>query len=346
MIDELDLVRRFRADEPDAGDETITAARAALTRTIAAAALTPSPPRHRAARGWRVRGALVTVAVASAVLAVWLSGSGGGPSVSPALAATLNRLAQIAASGPSLVPHRGQYLHVESASNQESDAIVNGKECVTYAPESRRVWIGADGSGLLRESFGTATFTSVADRRLCEAMPTGAVSQPGTSNLWFAPRCFSIGPNNDVNALSTDPHTLLVQMQRADGGPRSAAEDFVHVGDFLRETDARPALRAALYRAAALIPGVQLLGTVRDHLGRPGLGVAYRKDELIFNPRTAALMAEQTIGEPGWTVYLASRVVNRLPSRSPLPLTPPCVNHGGYITHTPAGDVQTGARSK
>ena len=278
------------------------------------------------------------------MLVAWPFGSGGGPSVSPALAATLNRLAQIAASGPSLVPHRGQYLYVESARNQDSDAIVNGKECVTYAPERRQVWIGADRSGLLRESFGTATFTSAADRSLCEAMPKGAISQPGTSNLWFAPHCFSIGPNNDVNALSTDPLTLLVQMRRADGGPRSAGDDFVHVGDFLRETDARPALRAALYRATALIPGIRLLGTVRDHLGRSGLGAAYRNHELIFNPRTAVLMAEQTIGGPGWTVYLASRVINRLPRRSPLPLTPPCVNYGGSITHTPAGDVQTGAR--
>jgi hypothetical protein len=345
MTEELDLVRRFRADEPDAGEDAITAARAALTRAIAAATPAPRPTRrHHSARAWRLRGALVTAALAIAVLAVWPFGSGEGPSVSPALAATLNRLAQIAASGSSLVPHRGQYLFVASASNQESDAIVNGKECVTHAPERRQVWIGANGSGLLRESFGTATFTSAADRRLCDAMPKGAISQPGTSNLWFAPHCFSIGPNNDVNALSTDPRKLLVQMRRADGGPRSASEDFVHVGDFLRETDARPALRAALYEAAALIPGVRLLGTVRDHLGRGGLGVAYGNHQLIFNPRTAALMAEQTIGEPGWTVYLASRVVNRLPRRSPLPLTPPCVNYGGYITHTPTGDVQTGAR--
>jgi hypothetical protein len=57
-------------------------------------------------------------------------------------------------------------------------------------------------------------------------------------------------------------------------------------------------------------------------------------------------MAEQTIGDPGWTVYLASRVVDRLPRRSPLPLTPPCVNHGGTTTHTPAGDVQTGPRAQ
>ena len=346
MTDELGLVRRFRADEPDAREDAITAARAQLTRAIAAAALAPSPPRrHHSARAWRLPVALVTAALAIALLAVWPFGSGEGPSVSPALAATLNRLAQIAASGPSLVPHRGQYLFVASASNQESDTIANSKECVTHAPERRQVWIGADGSGLLRESFGTATFTSAADRSLCDAMPKGAISQPGTSNLWFAPHCFSIGPNNNVNALSTDPRKLLLQMRRADGGPRSASEDFVHVGDFLRETDARPALRAALYRAAALIPGVRLLGEVRDHLGRVGLGVAYRNNELIFNPRTAALMAEQTIGDPDWTVYLASRVVNRLPQRSPLPLTPPCVKYGGHVTQTPAGDVQTGARS-
>ena len=106
-----------------------------------------------------MRGALLTAALVIAVLVVWPFGSGDGPSVSPALAATLNRLAQIAASGPSLVPHRGQYFYVASVGNQESDAIVNGKECVTYAPERRQVWIGADGSGLLRESCGTATFT-------------------------------------------------------------------------------------------------------------------------------------------------------------------------------------------
>jgi hypothetical protein len=345
MIDELDLIRRFRADEPDAGEDTITAARAALTRATAATARTAGRPRRRhTAHAWRLRGALVIAVLASALVAAWLLGSGGGPSVSPALAATLNRLARIAASGPSLVPQGGQYLYVASASNQESDAVANGKECVTYAPEGRQVWISADGSGLLRESFGTATFTSPADQSLCQAMPNGSISQPGTSNLWFAPHCFSIGPNNDVNALSTDPAKLLVQMRSADGGPLSPAEDFVHVGDFLRETDARPALRAALYRAAELIPGVRLLGTVRDHLGRSGLGVAYQNQELIFNSQTAVLMAEQTTGDPSWTVYLAVRVVNGLPSRSPLPLTPPCVNYGGYITHTPAGDVQTGAR--
>jgi hypothetical protein len=111
-------------------------------------------------------------------------------------------------------------------------------------------------------------------------------------------------------------------------------------------------VRAALYRAAALIPGIHLLGMVRDHLGRRGLGVAYdshgTRHELIFNPQTSALMGEQDIGSaPGansWAVYLRSQVVDRLPHRPPVPLSPPCVNGGGYVTHTPLGDVQTGRK--
>jgi len=111
-------------------------------------------------------------------------------------------------------------------------------------------------------------------------------------------------------------------------------------------------VRAALYQAAALIPGVRLLGIVRDHLGRRGLGVAYDshgiRHELIFNPHTSALMGEQDIGSvPGandWAVYLTSRVVDQLPQRSPLRLSPPCVNGGGYSEQTPEGDVQTGAQ--
>jgi hypothetical protein len=139
-------------------------------------------------------------------------------------------------------------------------------------------------------------------------------------------------------------------MRRLDGGPRTAAEDFVHVGDFLRETDASPALRAALYRAAGLIPGVRLLGTVRDHNGRTGLGVALDsagvQHELIFNPRTSALMGEadrgSTPGSDDWAVYLQLRVVSKLPKPSPRPLTPACIAGAGRGHNVPGGTVITG----
>ncbi|MGH2914320.1 MAG: CU044_5270 family protein, partial [Solirubrobacteraceae bacterium] len=301
---------------------------------------------------WPARAIAAGLALAACIAVVELVGSGAGTGPSPALAAALGRLASIAASGPSLVPGPGQFLYVDSTDDSASIAVGRHRACISYAPDHRQVWIGADGSGLLRDTTGITTFTSPSDRALCLSMKISPSSRRGTSNLWFAAGCFTLGPTNDMQALSTDPRTLLRQMRRIDGGPRTAAEDLVHVGDFLRETDAGPALRAALYRAAALIPGVQLLGRVRDRLGRHGLGVAYDsragRDELIFNPRTAALMAEDE-HTPGpsavdyWAVYRQSRVVDQVPRRSPLPLTPPCINGGGHVAQTRLGSVMTGA---
>lgn len=357
MIDELERIRRFRSEEPPPSETARREASAALARAIGqshkARPHARRAPRHsgpKRRRRWLPRTATVAVAVAVSVVIIELAGSGSNTGPSPALAAALGRLAQIAASGPSLVPGPGQYLYVDSLNDYPADAYADRETCITYATDHRQVWIGANGSGLLQDTTGPTTFTSPRDRAICTSMTPSPLTSSGTSKLWFAARCFELGPGNDVQALSTNPQTLLRQMRRIDGGPPGPGEDFVHVGDFLRETDASPAVRGALYRAAALIPGVQLLGMVRDHLGRSGLGVAYDshgvRKELVFNPQTATLMGEQDIGRsPGddtWAVYLASRIVNRLPRRPPAPLSPPCVNGGGYVTHTPDGDVQTG----
>jgi len=335
-----------------------------LRRSVAAlnpsSSAEPAKPRRRARNAFARRMAtrrpvtIATAAVAAAVaLAVGLLSSGSAVGPSPALAAVFQHLAQIAANGPSLVPGPGQYLNVDSISRGASfGGFADGKTCITYGIDHRHVWTAVDGSGLLRDTSGPATFTSPADRALCLSKEPKAELSAGASNLWFADGCFQLGPTNDMEALSTNPRTLLRQMRKLDGGPRTAAEDFVHIGDFLRGTDARPALRAALYRAAALIPGVRLLGTVRDHDGRRGLGVAFtshgERNELIFNPRTAALLGEQSggsaPGENSWSVYLDSRVVSRLPYPSPVPLTSPCHHTMGYVSHVPGGTVMSGRR--
>jgi hypothetical protein len=291
------------------------------------------------------------VTLAAVILGVGLTNLGGTPGPTPAAAAALQRLARIAASGPSLVPGAGQYLYVRSVSDYP--AIDGDNGCVSYAVDHRQVWIAADGSGLLRESGATPTFTSPADQALCQKADPTLSNATGTSNMWFAADCFTLGPTNNMQSLSTDPNTLLAQMRTIDGGADTPAEDFVHVGDFLRETDASPEFRAALYRAAGLIPGVQLLGTVRDHLGRQGLGVALVtgnvRNELIFNNQTAALMGElSTGGAPGsssWAVYLNSSVVNSPPTPSPLPLNRPCVGTAGHVQNVQGGSVVTGIPS-
>ena len=74
---------------------------------------------------------------------------------------------------------------------------------------------------------------------------------------------------------------------------------FEQLGDALRESPAAPALRAGLYRALALVPGIELLGARSDSRGRAGTAVAFtaggRRSELIFDPATGDMLAEQTV---------------------------------------------------
>jgi hypothetical protein len=90
-----------------------------------------------------------------------------------------------------------------------------------------------------------------------------------------------------------------------------------------------PAIRAALYQAAALIPGVKLMGSQVDQAGQTGLGVGFYGSgrlsaELIFDQSTGALLAEQYFDSHGelsdWTAYLQQKIVDAVPN---YPLAPP-----------------------
>jgi hypothetical protein len=358
MIDELDRVRTFRAEVPAPTDDAEQAARAALARAIRrderTAARQGGDTRGRRRRSRpRIRVLLIpaTAAVALAITALIVAGAlGGGSSAGPqtASAAILTRLAAVAKTQPSSAPGPGQYLYVDSVQSNASDAPEVG--CTMYVPEHRQIWIGADGSGRLLEIDGQATFPSAADRAACARVNLLGTAAPNTDDSWFAPGCLSLGPV-DLQDLPTDPAALraLLVARQLEGGPPGPAEDFVQIGDLLRETDASPALRAAIYKVAATIPGVEVLGAARDHSGRLGIGLAYKHQgggaELILDPRTSALMGELDTDAAGklvgWAVYLQSRIVGGLPRRPPAPLRPACVNHGGRTVQEPDGSSVT-----
>jgi hypothetical protein len=307
-------------------------------------------PRPR--RRWALAVAAVT-AVAAAVIAVLvlLPAGGGGPSNA---AAALNRLANLVAT-QSLTPQPGQYLYIRS----KSEWGAFSGSCETRSIEHNEIWIGTDGSGLDRDTDERGHFTSAADRATClqEAQKFGTQRQlreqlaPKTSSDWNAPNCLELGPISDWSSLSTDPQVLLQQILRG----REAVTPYDQlstVEGYLQDSDAPPAVRATLYRAAALIPDVQLLGTVPDHEGRPGLGIAVTYPdspnstyELIFDPQSGELLAEQQTGAyGGWTVYLRDTVVDSLPSQPPEPLGPPCQKHADAVGHPiPGGFITNGA---
>ncbi len=343
MIEELERMRAYRADEPPPSEATTAAARAALLQLIHDERRHTNPetlrrgialPKHRSrgparnrgkGRMWRLR---VPVAVAAAIVGIVLAGVLGSPTAtSPpsATAAALERLARVAASQAwTGTPGPGEYLYTKSASLTEVDTLGPGsRECVVRMLQAREIWIATNGAGAIRETDSHGQFTSAHDRAVCRLDHiTNPDSQDSSGTDHFGPGGLSF-PTKNWHALSTNPAKLLIQLRKLDGGPRNAGEDFVHIGDFLRESDTPPAIRAALYRAAKLIPGVRLLGPTHDHAGRIGLGVAFFSDgkprqELIFNQHTAALLGEGYFTSSGklaeWTVYLESRIVNTLPA--------------------------------
>ena len=123
-------------------------------------------------------------------------------------------------------------------------------------------------------------------------------------------KCAGIGSLNDptyrlLQSLPTNPHALLALIYRVERGhgPGPDQEAFVTIGDLLRNTIAPPKVAAALYRAAALIPGVTFIPDATDAVGRHGVAVGRIgpgvdggiRDELIFSRTTLRLMGERTV---------------------------------------------------
>ena len=67
-----------------------------------------------------------------------------------------------------------------------------------------------------------------------------------------------------LQSLPTDPHALLNLIEREMQGQQPGPEEaFTTIGDLLGEAIAPPRVSAALYWAAALIPGVTVVRTPR-----------------------------------------------------------------------------------
>lgn len=355
MTDEMQLLRRF-GKMPGQPSPTATAdARAALDRAIARER--GSAPRRPSARRrswrWRMRAGLALAAslLVLALAATLRSGSSAGPPL--AAGAVLERLARVASAQPAAVPGPGQYLYTASHALTANTIGLRHGYCQLNVEEYRQNWIAANGEGLFIERDGQAHLAPSSPAS-CKAI-LAEYGGPVSSKSWAAPGCLSITPI-PLGRLPRDPGVLRARLLtgKVEGGPPGPAEAFTQVGDLLRETDAPPALRAALYRAAAGLPGVRSLGTITDKLGRKGVALAIDsagvRDELIFDPRTSALLAEQGIvigrtpdrQEPlgsvaYWSAYAPGRVVDRLPQPSPLPLRPACV-HGGETGRQVPGD--------
>jgi hypothetical protein len=163
------------------------------------------------------------------------------------------------------------YWHVKSTYTQDGHTYYH-----------RDIWIGHHASGVLRDpgvgpgvmALGAALF------------PDGhsGVTWDQLYALPTDPAALNTVLSNNVKDFGPDPNPT--------GGVSSVQELYVTVGDLLRESPASPALRKALYDVAAGIPGVRLVGNMKDRLGRTGVGVERDGETLLIDPATGRLLAD------------------------------------------------------
>ena len=108
-------------------------------------------------------------------------------------------------------------------------------------------------------------------------------------------------PNSRYADLPTDPDALLKKIYADTRGQGTGpdAEAFEFLGYALTESLLPPSVAAALYRAAAKIPGVVVVPDSVDAAGRHGVAVARTDDlgerrEWIFNPTTFEYLGERS----------------------------------------------------
>ncbi|WKK27480.1 CU044_5270 family protein [Streptomyces olivoreticuli] len=101
--------------------------------------------------------------------------------------------------------------------------------------------------------------------------------------------------------LPTDPDALLKRLYRG-GKPGDAQDDwsaFGEIGQLLDEQIAPPEISAALFKAAAEIPGVALVDKATDATGRTGVAIThtYRnsRQEWIFDADTYEYLGRREV---------------------------------------------------
>ena len=343
MTSELDI-----PPERDLPPEARRARRADLLRNVRAD-LQPSDSgnghRTRRSRKWGMAaaGIAAVLALVLALPAILPSGSGGGPQ--PANAAeALSEAADAAALQPALSLSPGQYLYSKTQSWGDKYAPYKWGYIDTSTSE---VWTAADGSGRIIMHY-------------TEQVPS--TPSPGQTTPSSGPPEIYTGTDSctydepgrltpvDLSGMSTDVEALRqvvasIALRGKHDYPEAKQSDMML--DRIRQTLGAgygpPEVRAALYRVAAELPGVELLGQVKDPLGRVGTAVDVTwlgiRNELIFNPATGAVLAQRYvqvdppvytvspspgigvnadgIDDPGtvlsWTAYEDARVVDSMP---------------------------------
>ncbi|MEU7004523.1 CU044_5270 family protein [Nonomuraea sp. NPDC046570] len=290
-MDELAQLNSFRSEVPAQED-----LRAEAERLMAGI----SAPARSGFRRLALRAALAGGLAAAVGTAVFVVQSPPAPVPPPPMIRTvaavevLSRAAEHAGSRPELHPRPGQFLVYESQSMGTS----GGDGGVWLSRSKRTIWLPVEGSavkGVLQEELLAPLpypgHTLPPAARAEQAL----VGKPGRPDRAadFDDRAEFL--RNDyayVSKLPTDTDGMRKHLYTQ--VPNDGLQDYEawnRVGGLLDESYLPAAQRAALFRAAATIPGVVTVKEAQDAAGRKGIAAAIVspngvREEYIFDRKT------------------------------------------------------------
>lgn len=332
MITDLDAVRSMMNGAEDPDDELVARARAVLEQAIAS--IRPADPKivvlayptKRRKGFWIGISAVAAVAaVAALVVGVVLLIPGSAPKTEKVAngVTVLRRAALLTLARQALVIPAGQYLYTETQSATLIAKNAAGRPTPLNVPPSTEVgqtvpgknpnasdagptyrwfevleaqsWVNASQDGRANFSWST-TFFSAQDKAAWQAQGSPAIDNTPASQM----TSLSASGFQDLSQLPTDSSALFAQFRAGTYGSNDPAAIFTTIGQLLEDPEGTsPAVRAALYEVAAMLPGTANLGKVTDHAGQSGTGVALTENGiryiLVVNPEDGGLLGTEAV---------------------------------------------------
>ncbi|WP_211882680.1 CU044_5270 family protein [Pseudarthrobacter albicanus] len=270
-----------------------------------------------------VRRTLLLSAAAAAVLAGVLVAAdvlvpGAQPGATAQAAEVLSNAAAATIKTSDPVVKTGQYLKIDTKAVYSTGTVTpDGTQLAWLVRTGGQVYVPADRNGEWiwnREDRVPDTFFSAAAKAEATTRPKSLTNKNvSLAGIQRAPRGAFYGNGQTVingmpldegiRTFPRDPKALLALIyERTKGaGPSPEEEALITIADTLR-TGVIPAdLRAALYKSAALIPGITVVDRQATLDGRTGVAIGMEgpdgggRTDIIIDPATGLLIGERNV---------------------------------------------------
>ncbi len=306
-MDEMTQLDRLRSEIPT--PELSGAAERRLLAEIATSSQ-PRPARRQRRRVNLGLGLASGLAAAVTMGVVITNGDSGDPGQTPTVqpysmaAVTLQRAADNTSKQEELHPKPGQFLVFESQTMDPVDSNNENGHSRFLSRSKRTVWLPVDGS-----SLDGVLFMEVLPPKPYPGwpLPPEAKQEVGTRGpdrlADFDQRAEYLRTDYAyLSSLPTDTAGMRKHLYlELEPGARADYEAWDRVGSMLAEGYLPAAQRAALFRAAATIPGVETVKKSEDAAGREGVAVAMvsteagERQEYIFDLKTYQYLGQRTV---------------------------------------------------